>query len=56
MNIYKDATKVPFDFLKLSLDERDDNKRFSKNWTAFYHIENESESDSDEEKRQKSQA
>ena len=32
---------------------RDDNKRFSKNWTAFFHIEDESESDSDEERMQK---
>jgi hypothetical protein len=47
MTIYKDATKVPFDFLKLSLDERDDNKRFSKNWTGFYTIENDSDSDKD---------
>ena len=38
MTIYKDATKIPFDFLKVSTDERDDNRRFSKNWTSFYNI------------------
>ena len=45
MEIYRDATKVPFDFLKLNLDERDDNKRFSHNWTGFYTIESNSDSD-----------
>jgi hypothetical protein len=45
MELYRDATKVPFDFLKLNLDERDDNKRFSHNWTGFYTIESNSDSD-----------
>ena len=45
MAIYRDATKIPFDFLKIATDERDDNKRFSKNWTGFYAIESDSESD-----------
>ena len=45
INIYKDATQTPFDFLKISTEERQDNKRFSKNWVGFYDIE----SDSDEE-------
>lgn len=39
MNIYKDATKVPFDFLKISLNERNDDKRFSHNWIEFYEID-----------------
>ena len=51
MNIYNDVAKMLFDFIKLSLDEHDDNKRFSNNWTAFYYIENENESDSKEEKK-----
>ena len=38
MEIYKDATQIPFDFLKISCEERDDNKRFSYNWTKFYNI------------------
>ena len=46
MAIYKDATQIPFNFLKISTDERDDSKRFSHNWTGFYAIG----SDSDEEK------
>ena len=46
MAIYKNATQIPFDFLKISTDERDDSKRFSHNWTGFYDIG----SDSDEEK------
>ena len=46
MSIYKNATQIPFDFLKISTDERDDSKRFSHNWTGFYDIG----SDSDEEK------
>jgi hypothetical protein len=48
MGIYKDATQIPFDFLKISTDERNDNMRFSKNWSEFYAIG--SDSDSDEEK------
>ena len=46
MSIYKDATKVPFDFLKISTDEREDSKRFSHNWTAYYDIGSDSESES----------
>ena len=38
MAIYKDATQIPFHFLKISTDERSDSKRFSKNWTQFYDI------------------
>ena len=39
MAIYKDATQIPFDFLKVATDERQDSKRFSKNWNQFYDIE-----------------
>jgi hypothetical protein len=46
MAVYKEATQIPFDFLKISTDERNDNLRFSKNWTEFFSIG----SDSDEEK------
>ena len=45
MAIYKDATQIPFDFLKVSTDERQDSKRFSKNWSQFYDIGSDSESD-----------
>ena len=43
--IYKEATQIPFNFLKIATDERDDNKRFSKNWTGWYAIGSDSESD-----------
>ena len=46
MSIYKHATQIPFDFLKISTDERQDSKRFSHNWTEWYDIG----SDSDEDK------
>ena len=38
--IYKDATKHKFDFLKIAIDEPNDNKKFSHNWTDFYRINN----------------
>ena len=45
--IYKNATQIPFDFLKVSTDEREDDKWFSKNWNEFYKISSDSESDED---------
>jgi hypothetical protein len=45
MSLYKNATQIPFDFLKIATNERDDNKRFSKNWSGFYAIGSDSESD-----------
>ena len=45
--IYKDATKRKFDFLKIAVDEPDDNKKFSHNWTDFYKIKSDSDSDDD---------
>ena len=38
-SIYKDATKEKFNFLKIDIEEPDDNKRFSHNFTGFYQIE-----------------
>ena len=46
MAIYKDAVKVKFNFLKISTSAPD-NKKFSKNWTDFYKVSDDS---SDEEK------
>ena len=43
MTIYKDATQIPFDFLKISTDERLDSKRFSHNWTDYYDIGDDSD-------------
>ena len=43
--IYKNATKRKFDFLKIDIDNRNNNEKFSHNWKDFYHID----IDSDEE-------
>ncbi len=48
VKLYKDATKELFHFLKISVEERNENKRFSHNFTGFYKISD--ETDSDEEK------
>ena len=37
--IYKDATESKFHFLKIAVDEPDNNRKFSHNWTDFYCIE-----------------
>jgi hypothetical protein len=47
LDIYKDAVKTQFNFLKISISAPE-NKKFSKNWTDFYKISN--DSDSDDEK------
>ena len=39
MKMYKDATKEKFNFLKIDIENRDDNKKFSHNFTGFYKIE-----------------
>jgi hypothetical protein len=44
---YKDGTKDKFNFLKISVEERNENKIFSHNFTGFYKINDES---SDNEK------
>ena len=35
VTLYKDAVKQPFHFLKIDLETGDENKKFSKNFTAF---------------------
>jgi hypothetical protein len=47
VKLYKDATKDKFNFLKISVEERNENKIFSHNFTGFYKINDES---SDNEK------
>lgn len=42
VKLYKDATREKFHFLKISVDERNNNKRFSHNFTSFYHVSDES--------------
>jgi hypothetical protein len=41
VKLYKDATKEKFNFLKIAVDEREDNLRFSKNFIGFYKISDE---------------
>ena len=44
--VYMDADCIlinKFDFLKVAVDEPNNNKKFSHNWTDFYKIENEDE-------------
>jgi hypothetical protein len=43
VKLYKDATKDKFNFLKISVEERDDNKIFSHNFTGFYKINSDEE-------------
>ena len=46
MKLYKNATKDKFNFLKIDIENRDDNKKFSHNFTGFFKIDDE-DSDSD---------
>ena len=41
MKLYKNATKDKFNFLKIDIENRDDNRKFSHNFTGFYQIEDE---------------
>ena len=41
MKLYKNATKDKFNFLKIDIENRDDNKKFRLNFTGFYQIEDE---------------
>lgn len=43
VKLYKDATKVRFEFLKIAVEERSQNKIFSHNFTGFYKISDESD-------------
>jgi hypothetical protein len=45
VKLYKDATHEKFNFLKISVDERDDNKMYSHNFTNFYTVKNDSDDD-----------
>ena len=45
LQIYKDATKQPFNFLKIDVDASDPNKKFSHNFNDFYTIESDSDED-----------
>ena len=41
MKLYKNATKDKFNFLKIDIENRDDNKKFRLNFTGFHQIEDE---------------
>ena len=41
MKLYKDATKDKYNFLKIDIENKDDNKKFSLNFTGFHQIEDE---------------
>ena len=45
VKLYKDSTKERFHFLKIDCDCRDENKRFSKDFTGFYKISDDSGDD-----------
>jgi cytochrome oxidase Cu insertion factor (SCO1/SenC/PrrC family) len=44
VKLYKDATRDEFNFLKISVDERDDNKMYSHKM-YFYSVKNDSDDD-----------
>ena len=43
--VYKDATSQQFQFLKVDIDNPDNNKKFSRNFTDFYVFDSDSDSD-----------
>ena len=47
-NIFKDATKKKFNFLKIDLDNPNNNEKFSKNWNDFYKVGNDDYDDEEE--------
>jgi hypothetical protein len=45
VRLYKESTRVKFDFFKVSVEERDDNKIYSHNFTQFFRVNNDSDDD-----------
>ena len=45
VKLYKEATREKFNFLKIDIDQRDDNKIYSHNFTGFYRVNNDSDND-----------
>ena len=41
LDLYKNATKDKFNFLKIDIENRDDNRKFSHNFIDFYKIDHE---------------
>jgi hypothetical protein len=46
--VYKDATSEQFQFLKVDIDNPDNNKKFSRNFTDFYVFDSDSDDSEDE--------
>ena len=46
--LYNKATKKKFNFFKLDINQSDPNKKYSHNWTDFYHVKDESEDEEDD--------
>ena len=45
VKLYKIATRNKYEFLKIDVETRDENKRYSHNFTSFFHVEDESDDD-----------
>jgi hypothetical protein len=45
VKLYKDATREKFNFLKISVESRDDNKMYGHNFKQFYTVKNDSDDD-----------
>ena len=45
VKLYKTATRNKYEFLKIDVETRDENKRYSHNFTKFFHIEDDSDED-----------
>ena len=45
VRLYKLATKDKFNFMKIDVETRDDNKRYSHNFTEFYRVSDDSDDD-----------
>jgi hypothetical protein len=50
VKLCKEATRDKFNFFKVSVEERDDNKIYSHNFTKFFKINDDSDSDTDSQK------
>ena len=46
--VYRDATSEQFQFLKVDIDNPDNNKKFSRNFTDFYVFDSDSDDSEDE--------
>lgn len=47
--LYKESTAERFNFLKVDVDQPNDNKKFSHNWTGFFHLDDDDDSDGEVE-------